>query len=143
MVMRVVAFVWILCFLSGCGKRVATATTDTSVEAAVLQHATHHAFVVDSIIYRFALDGSQRVDSPKTTTHAERPQSGTITQVVYHHAYDTIQAQRESKEHSHTEQKAEKKDAAVSWLSDKFFAYLGGIAFLQMLLLFVLLLKRK
>lgn len=142
--MRVVAFVWILCFLSGCGKRAATATTDSSIDAAVLQHATHHAFVVDSIIYRFALDGSQmRVDSPKTTTHAERPQSGTITQVVYHHAYDTISAKRETKEQSHTEQKTEKKDAAVSWLSDKFFACLGGIAFLQMLLLFVLLLKRK
>lgn len=141
--MRVVAFVWILCFLSGCGKRVATATTDTSIDAAVLQHATHHAFVVDSIIYRFALDGSQRVDSPKTTTHAERPQSGTITQVVYHHAYDTIHSNRETKEQSHTEKKTEKKDAAVSWLSDKFFACLGGIAFLQMLLLFVLLFKRK
>lgn len=141
--MRVVAFVWILCFLSGCGKRVATATTDSSIDAAVLQHATHHAFVVDSIIYRFALDGSQRVDSPTTATHTERPQSGTITQVIYHHAYDTIHAERETKEQSHTEQITEKKDAAGSWLSDKFFVCLGGIAFLQMLLLFVLLLKRK
>lgn len=142
--MRVVAFVWILCFLSSCGKRAATATTDTSIDAAVLQHATHHAFVVDSIIYRFALDGShQRVDSPSTATRAERPQSGTITRVVYHHAYDTIQSKRETTEKAHTEQKTEKKDAAVSWLSDKFFACLGGIAFLQMLLLFVLLFKRK
>lgn len=143
MVMRVVAFVWILCFLSGCGKRAATATTNTSMDAAVLQHATHHAHVVDSIIYRFALDGSQRVDSPTTATHAERPQSGTITQVIYHHAYDTIQAKRETKEQTRTEQKTEKKDAAVSWLSDKFFLCLGGIAFLQMLLLFALILKRK
>ena len=141
--MRVVAFVWILCFLSGCGKRVATATTDSSIDAAVVQHATHHAHVVDSIIYRFALDGGQRVDSPKTATQAERPQSGTITQVVYHHAYDTIKAQREATEHAHTEEKVEKTDAPSSWLSDKFFACLGGIAFLQMLLLFVLLLKRK
>lgn len=141
--MRVVAFVWILCFLSGCGKRAATATTDTSIDTAVLQHATHHAFVVDSIIYRFALDGSQRVDSPKTATHTERPQSGTITQVVYHHAYDTIQSKREATEKAHTEQTTEKKDAAVSWLSDKFFVCLAGIAFLQMLLLFVLVLKRK
>ena len=132
-----------MCFLSGCGKRVATATTDTSIDAAVLQHATHHAFVVDSIITRFALDGSQRVDSPKTTTHAERPQSGTITQIVYHHAYDTIHAEREAKEQTHTEQKTEKKDAAVSWLSDHLYACWGGILFLQILLLFVLVLKRK
>ena len=139
--MRLVAFVWILCFLSGCGKRVATATTDSSIDAAVLQHATHHAFVVDSIIYRFALDGSH--DCPTIATHTERPQSGTITQVVYHHAYDTIQAKRETTEKTHTEQTKEKKVAHVSWLSDKFFACLAGIAFLQMLLLFVLLLKRK
>lgn len=143
MVMRVVAF--ILCFLIvGCGKRAVTATTDSSIDAAVLQHATHHAHVVDSIIYRFALDGGQRVDSPKTATQAERPQSGTITQVIYHHAYDTIQAKRETKEHAHKEENTVKQDSTPnSWLSDKFFACLGGIAFLQMLLLFALVLKRK
>ena len=140
---KVVILMIAFCFCCCSGKRATTVTTEQTVDAAIVQHSTRHAFVVDSIIYRFALDGSQRVDSPKTTTHAERPQSGTITQVVYHHAYDTIQAKREATEQTHTEQKTEKKDAAVIWLSDKFFACLGGIAFLQMLLLCVLLLKRK
>lgn len=120
---KVVFLMIAFCFCCCSGKRATTVTTEQTVDAAIVQHSTHQAHVVDSIIYRWVVDGNRRVDSPQVAIDTERPQSGTITKVIYHHAYDTI-SQLAKTDTQLTQSTVQTKLLNDTWLNRDRFIYI-------------------